>query len=152
MHVAGPQIYQMNRQIYSFQNMCDMLSAKIDRLARKMDFLQQKKHLKIAYFGVHESWFPDFGRPWTPNGWHQVNLGVWRNIYTHEPQNFFFVVTQKLVKKCFFGKTLCTQKFSTGTFSGPVPTESLCTLTGTGALGLSSDGWYKSIEILAGNH
>ena len=38
MHVEGPQIYQMNRQ-----NMCDMLSAKIDCLARKINFLQQKK-------------------------------------------------------------------------------------------------------------
>ena len=33
-HIEGPQIYQMNRQIDSFQNMCDKLQAKIDRLAR----------------------------------------------------------------------------------------------------------------------
>ena len=39
MHVAGSQIYQMNCQINSFQNMCDMLKAKIDRLARKIEFL-----------------------------------------------------------------------------------------------------------------
>ena len=37
MHVEGPQTYQMNRQINSFQNVCDMLYAKIDRLARKID-------------------------------------------------------------------------------------------------------------------
>ena len=43
MHVEGPQIYQINRQTNSFQNMCDMLWAKIDCLARKIDSLQQKK-------------------------------------------------------------------------------------------------------------
>ena len=60
MHVAGPQIYQINRQTNGFQNMCDMLNATID--------------LKIGYFGVHESGLPDFGRTWTPNSWHQVNF------------------------------------------------------------------------------
>ena len=69
--VEGPQIYQMNLQTNSFQNMCDMLYAKIDSLARKIYSLQ-KKHLKIAYFGGHKSGLPDFGRPWTPNRWHQV--------------------------------------------------------------------------------
>ena len=48
MHVEGPQIYQINRQTNSFQNMCDMLWAKIDCLARKIDVMQ-KKHLKIAF-------------------------------------------------------------------------------------------------------
>ena len=39
----------------------------------------QKKHLKIAYFGGHGSGLPDFGRTWTPNGWHQVNFwGTWK--------------------------------------------------------------------------
>ena len=38
MLVAGSQIYQINRQTNSFQNMCDMLWAKIDRLARKFDW------------------------------------------------------------------------------------------------------------------
>ena len=45
MHVEGPQIYQMN-MINSSQNMCDVLKAKIDNSARKIDYLQ-KKHLKI---------------------------------------------------------------------------------------------------------
>ena len=83
MHVEGPQIYQMNCQINSFQNMCDTLKAKINSLARKIDSLQ--KHVKIGYFCVHFSGLPDFGRPWTANGWQQVNfgptpenLGVWR--------------------------------------------------------------------------
>ena len=67
MQLAGPQIYQINRQNNSFQNMYGMLSATIDRLARNTDFVQ-KKHLKIAYFGGHESGLPDFGRTWTPNG------------------------------------------------------------------------------------
>ena len=42
MHVECPQMYQMNRQINSFQNVCDMLYAKIDRVARKIDSLQKK--------------------------------------------------------------------------------------------------------------
>ena len=41
MHVESTQIYQMNRQINSFQNMCDMLEAIIDRLSRKTDFVQK---------------------------------------------------------------------------------------------------------------
>ena len=36
MHVEGPQIYQINRQTNSFQIMCAMQKAKIDRLARKI--------------------------------------------------------------------------------------------------------------------
>ena len=63
----GPQVNQVDRQINSFQNMCDMLKAKIDRLARKIDSLQQITHLKIAYFCGHESGLTDFGRPWMPN-------------------------------------------------------------------------------------
>ena len=70
-HVEGPQMYQINSQTNSFQNMCDMLKITIDRLARKIDSLQ-KEHLRIAYFCVHESGLPDFGRTWMPNGWHQV--------------------------------------------------------------------------------
>ena len=35
-----------------------MLQATIDRLARKIDFVQ-KKHLKIGYFGGHESGLPE---------------------------------------------------------------------------------------------
>ena len=41
MHLEGPQMYQMNRQINSFQNVCDMLWAKIDSLTRKIDSLQK---------------------------------------------------------------------------------------------------------------
>ena len=50
MHIEGPQIYQINRQTNSFQNMCDMLSAKIYRLARKIDSLHLKKN---SYFCVY---------------------------------------------------------------------------------------------------
>ena len=38
---------------------------KNDRLAKEIDYLQQKEPFKIAYFGGHESELPDFGRPWT---------------------------------------------------------------------------------------
>ena len=58
--------------------MCDMLQVKINRLARKIDFVQ-KKHLKIA--DLHKSGLPDFGRPWMANGWHQVN-------FRPTPENF----------------------------------------------------------------
>ena len=37
MHIEGPQTYQINRQTNSFQNMYDMLEAKVDRLARKIE-------------------------------------------------------------------------------------------------------------------
>ena len=60
MHVEGTQIYQINRQIDSFHN---------------------TQHRKIASFCVHESGFPYFGRPWTPNFWHQVN-------FRSTPENF----------------------------------------------------------------
>ena len=39
MHVVGPQISLINRQINSFQNMYDMLLAVVDRLARKLVFV-----------------------------------------------------------------------------------------------------------------
>ena len=44
-----------------------------------------KKYLRVAYFCVHASGLPDFGRLWSPNPWHQANfsgipeiLRVWR--------------------------------------------------------------------------
>ena len=49
--------------------------------------------------------------------------------------NIFFRRDTDIGEKVFFGKMPRTQKFSTG----PVPTESLCTLTGMGAHGLSSE-------------
>ena len=51
MQLAGPQIYQINRQNNSFQNMYGMLSATIDRLARNTDFVQ-KKHLPWKLWGT----------------------------------------------------------------------------------------------------
>ena len=73
MPVAGPQICQINHWNNSFENMYGMIQATIDRLARKINFVQ-KEHLKIGSFGEHESGLPDFGRPWTPNSRHQVNF------------------------------------------------------------------------------
>jgi len=49
MHVEGAQIYQVDRQTNSFQNMYDMLEAKVDCLARKIDSLQ-KNTLKTIIF------------------------------------------------------------------------------------------------------
>ena len=46
----GPKIYQMNRQINGFQNMCDMLKAKIDRLARKTILCNKKKQPQNRLF------------------------------------------------------------------------------------------------------
>ena len=50
MHLAGPQIYQINRQNNSFQNMYGMLSATIDRLARKIDFVQKKTQNRLFWW------------------------------------------------------------------------------------------------------
>ena len=47
MHVAGPQIYQINRQTNSFQNMCDMLQAIIDCLTGKINFLAKRSIFAI---------------------------------------------------------------------------------------------------------
>ena len=66
MHVAGSEIYQMNRHTNSFQNMCDILEAKIDCLARIINSSKKKKHLKIVYSCVRESVLPDFGRTEPP--------------------------------------------------------------------------------------
>ena len=44
MQAAGPQIYQINRQNKSFQNMYGMLLATFDRVARKSDFVQQQNN------------------------------------------------------------------------------------------------------------
>ena len=57
MHAEGSQICQINRWNNSFQNMYGMQKGTIDRLARKIDFVQ-KKNLKIGYFDVHESELP----------------------------------------------------------------------------------------------
>ena len=49
--MTGPQIYQINHEDNSFQNMYGMLSATIDRLARNTDFVQ-KKHLPWKLWGT----------------------------------------------------------------------------------------------------
>ena len=65
MQVAGPQICQINRWNNSFQNMYGMNRQQLTVWPGKS--ILCKKHLKIAYFGGHESELPDFGRTWTPN-------------------------------------------------------------------------------------
>ena len=47
MHIAVPQICQINRWNNSFQNMYGMLLATIDRLARKIDFSMKPCQSKI---------------------------------------------------------------------------------------------------------
>ena len=47
MHVECSLMYQMNRQINGFQNMCDMLYAKIDHLARKIDSCKKQQLFSI---------------------------------------------------------------------------------------------------------
>ena len=69
MHIEGPQICQINRWNNSFQNMYDMLEAKVDHLAEKTYFVK-KKTPKTACLGGKESGFPDFGRTCMPNYWH----------------------------------------------------------------------------------
>ena len=121
---------------------CSILKLTLDKINSF-----QEKHLKIAYFGGYESRLRDFRRPWAPNGWHQVNfrpapehLGVWRfklatwevgasKWSAHEPATFFSVGTRKLGKKCFFGKTLHTRKFSMANFFG-ANTQGVLTYSG----------------------
>ena len=61
MHVTGPQIYQINRQNNNFQNMYAMLKATIDRLARKIDFVQKilahSGFRKYSRFGCLEPFY-----------------------------------------------------------------------------------------------
>ena len=49
LHVTCPQIYQMDRQINSFQNMCDLLQAKIDRLANGKSILCKSNTSKLPF-------------------------------------------------------------------------------------------------------
>ena len=62
MHVEGIQICGWNN---SFQNMYSMNRQKLTVWPGKS--ILCKKHLKIAFFGKHESGLPGFGRPWTAN-------------------------------------------------------------------------------------
>ena len=120
MRVAGPQIYQTNRQIYISEYVWHAIGKNWPFGQENRFFL--KILLEIAYLGVHESGLLDFGRPWTPNGWHQVNfmatpqnLGVRRfkqamrevgdiKIEPTRARNIYFhVCAQKLAKSCFFG-------------------------------------------------
>ena len=88
----------------SFQNMCDM--QKLINWPGKLILCNKKKHLRIAYFGGHESGLPDFGRSWTPNDWHKVNFRPtpenfrtdsisWNLVvYKHLGTNRFFVTSR----------------------------------------------------------
>ena len=42
MHLKCSKTFQMNPSMHSFQNMCDMLYAKVNRLAGKIDFIQKQ--------------------------------------------------------------------------------------------------------------
>ena len=106
-----------------------MLWTNIDRLARKIDFVQEK-HLKIGYFCVHESGLPDFGRTWTQNGWQQVNfrptpenLEVWRFRIERTRARYIFVCgcTEIWEKIESFGKTLRTENIRRENFWSQYP-------------------------------
>ena len=49
MHVEGAQIYQVDRQPNSFQNLYDMLEAKAGRSARKIDSLHKNTSKTIIF-------------------------------------------------------------------------------------------------------
>ena len=73
----------MNRQINSFQNMCDVLKESLTVWPGKS--ILCKKTPQNCLFCEHEAGLPDFEKPWTTNSWHQVNFtpapenfGVWR--------------------------------------------------------------------------
>ena len=62
-------IAQINRQNNSFQNMYDMLQAKVDHWSGKIYFVKKKSKNHGQLFG-----YADFGGCWRPNRWHQVNF------------------------------------------------------------------------------
>ena len=69
MHVAGPQIYQINRQKNSLQNMYGMLKATIDWLAKKIDFVQKTPQNRLfwcARIWVTWLWKDLDAKPLTP--------------------------------------------------------------------------------------
>ena len=59
------KIFQMNCEIDCFTNMYDMLSAKVDRLSRKFNFVQKKLKKNTENDGQLFG-FADFGGRWTP--------------------------------------------------------------------------------------
>ena len=158
MHIEGRQIYQMNLRLIAFRICETCYRQKLTVWPENRFFAKKKTTLKSPILDTNLGYLSlegpgrqtvDTRSTWGYDGTNLLYGGSGASkLSTHAPPTFFSVVTQILVKKCFFGKMPRTQKISTG----PVPTESLCTLTGMGALGLSSEWWYKLIEILAGNH
>ena len=138
MHVDGLQTYQMHRQIISLQNMCDMLRAKIDRLARKIDSLQQKKPHKSRFFWWTRIWVT---WPWTPNSltpgqlqaypWKIGGMTVQTSYVTFFPSWHGNSQKSEFLVKCFV-----PENFQQENFSGPTHTESLCTLDSQNIAGL----------------
>ena len=125
-----------------------------------------KKHLKIAYFGGHESELPDFGRTWTPNGWHQVNFwggpekfgditlqtnyvdGRWHQNWAHtSPLHLFSVCTDIREKVIFWVKRSVPKNFQQEIFLGLLPTESLSTQHSENVVGLGDRTLHFSIFL-----
>ena len=102
MHIEGPQII-------SFQNICDMLKAKIDRLAMKINSFQKTPQNRLFW------WTP--GLPLKPLK--NLIVGSIKIERTRACNIFFHRDAENWQKSDFFGKTL-----QRGNFSRPVPTES----------------------------
>ena len=122
MHIAGPQIYQINSQTNSLENMYYVWYA----VGNNWPFGQEnrfcaKKTPQNRLFWWTRTGLPDFGRPLTANGWHKANFrftpwklggmtiqiryvgGWWHQHWAHtSTQHLFSVVTRKFVKKIFF--------------------------------------------------
>ena len=120
-----------------------------------------KKHLQIAYFSVHESELPHFGRTWTPGQllgypWKLWGItlqtsnkeGQWHQNWAYTSLlNFFMCVHGNSRKSDFLGKMLHTRKFSTGKFFGAATHE---ILTHSGFRKCSWFGWRSlHFEVLA---
>ena len=103
MHVEVRQIYRMDHLIKAFR-IC--VTCKNWSIGQENWFFAKEKHLRIAYFGGHQSGLPDFGRSWTPNDWHKVNFRPtpenfrtdsisWNLVvYKHLGTNRFFVTSR----------------------------------------------------------
>ena len=126
----GPQIYQINRQTNSFQNMCNMLQAKIDRLCKKTP-----QNRLFWWTRIWVTW------PWTPNSltpgqlqaypWKIGGMTVQTSYVTFFPSWHGNSQKSEFLVKCFV-----PENFQQENFSGPTHTESLCTLDSQNIAGL----------------
>ena len=146
-------IAKINLWTNSFQNMCDMLLAKIDRLARKIDYLQKTpQHRLFWWTQIWVTWhWKDLdakrltrvqllGYPWKLWGMTVQNSyveGWWRQNWGHTSLLHFFPSGHGNSRKGdFCVKRFVPENFQQEFFLGLVPTKSLRTQDSENVFGL----------------